>query len=228
MKRLFVFIALLLFTSMNAQRKLQGTILDNPSNKPLEDVEVTVIGKKTVKTDKKGKFRIDVESPTDTILFQRKGYYSDMIEVGNAMKMKVLLSKVVKEEVVISDAYSNLSMRSNTAAVSVLDEKDFNKGAVNDIYQLLRGKIPGLRIEQNNASSTSEPTITIRGGGSFSGLYSPLIIVDGARGIPLSSIDPNEVKSVTLLKDGSAQAMYGMQAQGGVLLITTKSHRNKQ
>jgi iron complex outermembrane receptor protein len=173
------------------------------------------------KTDKKGKFKIKSINPADSMLFLADGYASANTVIGNAKSIKVILFPITKDEAV-DIGYGSQNSKTLTSSVTVLSSNDFNKVVAVDIYSYLRGKIPGLQIIKNSSSSLTRPQIMLRGTGSFSGTYEPLIVIDGIQNASIENLDPNDVASVTVLKDGSAQAIYGSQASGGVILIKTK------
>lgn len=227
MKNLIVlfFATLLVLTSVAsiAQKTVSGVIADTETNEPLKGVTIGIVGqKKTVSTNKKGKFKIKAYSPEDTIYFTKQGYYSEVIQVGDIKKMKVGLTKISDKSTIITDAYGMQRSSRGTSAVTVLSQEAFNKGINNDIYQFLRGKVPGLTIRHDPTDPNSEPFIMLRSAGNLSGNIQPMILVDGVPNSSLSTLDPADVADVTVLRDGSAQAIYGSQATGGVILIKTR------
>ncbi|MEY3421399.1 MAG: hypothetical protein RIR48_1691 [Bacteroidota bacterium] len=220
---LFTFLSFVTF----CQNKVSGYIIDAQSNKPIQNAKVLLVGKSTeeIPADKKGRFKINDADTKDTLMFYADGYTSASIEVGSAKKMKIMLFSQNRNEH-IDIGYGTQSAKSLTSSVTVLESSDFNRVLEADIYSYLRGKVPGLHIIQNASNPSNQPKIMLRGGGSLSGTYEPLIVIDGIQNASLSNLDPNDVASVTVLKDASAQAIYGTQANGGVLIIRTK--RTKQ
>lgn len=118
--------------------------------------------------------------------------------------------------------YGTVKSKEVTSAVASLKPKDFNKGNISDPAQLLQGKIAGVTISRPGSDPNGEFTIRLRGLSSLSSGVSPLIVVDGIPGVSLNLIDPNDIESIDVLKDGSAAAIYGTRASAGVVLITTK------
>ena len=100
--------------------------------------------------------------------------------------------------------------------------EDFNKGAVQDPTQLLQGKVAGLNIARPGGNPNNAFQIRLRGVGTAGANASPLIVIDGVPGGELQSVDPNDIASIDVLKDGSAAAIYGTRGAAGVILITTK------
>jgi len=232
MKNLLLLLLICVSTAVNAQWKLKGTIEDTKTGKPLTGVTVTrTSGEKSrsIETNKRGRFTIKIQDSTDVITFEKEGYYPETMLVKNAKKVKVGLTKRMKKdnEEVYTDSYGSLNTDRVTSAISILKTKDFNRGVSTDIYELLRGKVPGLMIRRNAANPNAEPSVMLRSSGTASRVIEPLILVDGVNNPSLSNVDPNDVESIQVLRDGSAAAMYGSTAAGGVIIITTKKGTDK-
>lgn len=206
-----------------SQSQISGQILDGRTNQPIKAAKVIVMKNEIIatQTKKDGKFKLKGVNPLDTILFMSDGYSSAETVVGNGKIFKVVLFSERKEKD-IDVGYGSQSAKSLTSSVTVLTANDFNKVLDVDIYSYLRGKVPGLHITQNASNPSDTPKIMLRGTGSLSGTYEPLIVIDGVQNASLQNLDPNDVASVTVLKDGSSQAIYGSQASGGVIIIKTK------
>jgi iron complex outermembrane receptor protein len=132
---------------------------------------------------------------------------------------------------VVVIGYGEVKKEDLTGAVAALGTKDFNKSVVNSPQDLLVGRVAGVQIISNSGAPGSGSTIRIRGGGSVGASNDPLIVIDGfpvdngeVKGMsnPLASIHPNDIESVSVLKDASATAIFGSRASNGVILITTK------
>ncbi len=124
--------------------------------------------------------------------------------------------------------YGHFGKNAITAAVSTIGVEDFNQGLISDPRLLIQGRIAGLQVYNRGGDPNLPGLIRIRGLSGFSN-RNPLIVVDGLPGASLQNLDPNDVASITVLKDGAAQAIYGIRASNGVLLIQTKdgSHAKK-
>ena len=209
--------------SLSAQWKLSGVIEDTQSGKNLKNVNISILGKDIeTTTNSRGKFKIKVEDSTDVVIFSKHGYYEERVVVNNAKQIKVGLTQLMYKGEQVEDSYGTSDGKASTSAVTVLKTEDFNQGVATDIYQLLRGKVPGLVIKHDPKNPNAKPFIMLRASSNFSSNIEPLIIVDGIQNVSLDSVDPNDVAGVSVLRDGSAQAMYGSQATGGVIIITTK------
>jgi TonB-dependent starch-binding outer membrane protein SusC len=223
----FKLLFLLCFMSCIAfgQSKITGQILEAESQKPIASAFVVLVGKnaKPTITDKKGQFKISNLQENDTLMFTANGYIPTMIAVGSAKKIKVILSPD-GNKTAVDVGYGTQNSNSITSSVVVVESKDFNNVVSSDIYTYLRGKVPGLNIDNRNPA---QPKISLRGSGNFSNYYEPLIVIDGVQNASLTTVDPNDVKSVTVLKDASASAIYGTQGNGGVIIIKTKGGKSE-
>ncbi|HLF51631.1 TonB-dependent receptor [Flavobacterium sp.] len=231
-KLLFLF--LLLPFSVLSQNIVSGIVLDKASGQPLPGVNVVVQGTTNgTSTDFDGKFQLMKLNKGDKILFSFIGFKNATVEYSNQTSINLSLEEDANqlEEVVVQVGYGTVKKKDATGAVTVLSAKDFNKGAIVSVDQLLAGKAAGVRITTTGGQPDAAPNIRIRGGASLSASNDPLIIIDGVpisnenpAGVsnPFSLINPNDVESFSILKDASATAIYGVRASNGVIIITTK------
>ena len=214
------------------QKTVTGTVIDE-TGEPLIGATVKVVGKSIgAITDFDGHYSLTVPADTKQLSFSYVGYKdyiaditSDVINV--TMKPN---SKVLDEVVVIG--YGVRKKDDLTGSVSSVGEKDFNKGVISSPEELVNGKIAGVQIVNGGGSPTSGATIRVRGGASLNASNDPLIVIDGVpmevggsvsgSGNFLSLINPNDIESMTILKDASSTAIYGSRASNGVIIITTK------
>ncbi|HLT51278.1 MAG TPA: SusC/RagA family TonB-linked outer membrane protein [Arenibacter sp.] len=224
----FLFFPLIFF----AQQTVKGKITDKASDTPLLGVNVLVKG--TVKgtiSDFDGNYVIDQVNDGDILVFTSIGYHSIEVAVTSANINVEMTESVEALEEVVLIGYGTAKKSDLTGSVDVLSSKDFNEGAVVSADQLLTGKMAGLRITSSGGQPDAAPNIRIRGGSSLSANNNPLIVIDGIPidntnpagvGNPLSLINPNDIESVSVLKDASATAIYGSRASNGVIIIATK------
>ena len=213
-------------------RIVTGTVLDEASQ-PLFGVTVLVpatnIG---TSTDIDGNFSIKVPKSATALEFSYIGYSKISVPIGDG-KMSVQMnpdSQVMDEVVVIG--YGTQKKDDLTGSITSIGEKDFNEGLISSPEQLINGKVAGVQIVSSGGSPTSGSTIRIRGGASLNASNDPLIVLDGVpmevggsvsgSGNFLSLINPNDIESMTILKDASSTAIYGSRASNGVIIITTK------
>lgn len=209
---------------------VRGTIT-GPNGETLPAVTVGVKNtQKGVIANADGQYQINV-SPGETLTFSFVGYITYEVVVQNQNTINVTLqedTQLLGEVVVIG--YGTTSVKDATGSITAVTEEDFNKGNIVTPENLLNGRVAGLTINTGGAPGSGS-TIRIRGGASLGASNDPLIVVDGlpidnnsvggSRSI-LSTINPNDIASFTVLKDASATAIYGSRASNGVIIITTK------
>lgn len=216
-----------------AQNTLKGVVLDGSSSQPLPGVNILVAGTTNgTTTDFDGNFTLTNIKKGDKIVFSYIGFKDETLTYENQTTVTITLQEnqqELKDVVVIG--YGTVKKKDATGSVSTITSKDFNKGTVVTAENLLNGKIAGVSINTGGGAPGSGAEIRIRGGSSLLASNDPLIVIDGLpisnSGVSgstsvLSSINPNDIESFTVLKDASATAIYGSRASNGVILITTK------
>jgi TonB-linked SusC/RagA family outer membrane protein len=203
-------------------RTIKGSVVDNNSE-PLSGATVhlkdTNVG---VVTGSDGQYSIVIPAETKTakLVFSYVGYITKEVEAGSKSQIDVVLNEdamVIDEVVVVG--YGTQKKATLTGAISVIDNKDIITTKSYNIQNSLTGKIAGVKVvEGSSEPGTFETSFSIRGQGE------PLVIIDGVPRDNMTRLDPNEVESISILKDASA-AIYGTRAANGVVLITTKQGR---
>ncbi|AFK01572.1 TonB-dependent receptor plug [Emticicia oligotrophica DSM 17448] len=206
---------------------ITGKVSDAEKGEALPGVSITIKGtSRGATTDAKGDFSIKVPSKTSILVFSFLGYETQEIVVGNQTSIIVGMNSDAKslEEVVVV-GYGTQKKVNLTGAVSTIDSKVIENRPASNLANALQGTSPGLIITRSSGQPGSEGIgIQIRGASSANGSIEPLLIVDGVT-MPsntLQSLNPNDVESISVLKDAAAAAIYGAQAAGGVILVTTK------
>jgi TonB-linked SusC/RagA family outer membrane protein len=175
-------------------------------------------------TDMSGSYSINVPNDQATLVISSIGFKSQEVAVGSRTKIDVVLATDAKalDEVVIV-AYGTQSKRNVTGAVQTINADELKDQPVGQITQKLQGKLAGVQITQNTGIPGQGMTVRVRGSASISAGSDPLYVVDG---FPLqgniSNINPDEIETITVLKDASSTSLYGSRAANGVVLITTK------
>ncbi len=218
--------------AMAQQSVFSGKVTDSSSGEALPGVSIVVKGTTNgTISNFDGNFTLSVNRG-DVIQFSFIGYETQEIAAQGQQALRVALvvdTEQLDEVVVIG--YGTVKKSDATGAVSTVSSKDFNKGGITSPQDLLVGKSAGTVITSAGGAPGSGATIRIRGGSSMSASNDPLIVIDGFpvsnSGIsglanPLSTINPNDIETFTVLKDASATAIYGSRASNGVILITTK------
>ena len=219
-KTMFFVFFLLCSTVMLAQNKVSGTVLD-ATGEPLIGVSVLETGTNNgVVTDFNGDFTLTVKQGAK-LTFSYVGYTSKTLAAANGMKVTLEEDNKVLNEVVVV-GYGTMRRKDVTSSITTVKAEDLNRGVFTDPGQMLQGKVPGLVI-----SSTADPnggaTITLRGASTLrSGAMSPYYVIDGIPGVDPSTVAPDDIESIDVLRDATATAIYGSKAANGVIIITTK------
>lgn len=225
LKLLFLTLMLLIgIPYMRAElASVTGTVTDT-AGEPLIGVTVTVPGTATgVSTDIDGKYTIRVDSE-GKLRFSYVGYQTVEETVGgrNVIDIKMKEDSEALNEVVVI-GYGTMDKKELTSAISHIGEKDFLSVSSLDPSMMIQGKVPGVSITNTGAGDpNNQASIQIRGVSSRSAGLGPLIVIDGVPGGNLTNINPNDIASFDILKDGAASAIYGTRGSNGVILVTTK------
>lgn len=231
----FVLLATLwvgLTNEISAQNvSVTGTVLDE-KGEPIPGASVTVKGtQQGTLTNVDGTYLVEAAS-TGTLVFSFVGYLKEEIAIGNRTKVNVTLKVDTKalDEVVVVGYGTQRKIETTGSIVSVKSSELLQTPVVN-IAQGLQARVAGVQITQNSGAPGGNVSVRIRGTNSLNSSSEPLYVIDGIQisnggGItdisPLSTINPNDIESLEVLKDASATAIYGARAANGVILITTK------
>ena len=221
---LAVIMAMLCVSQLSAQKiNVTGTVCDK-DGEPLIGASVIVVGAdKGVVTDIDGNFTI--LAPSDGKLqVSYIGYETQIVNIGGKNTINITLesSSSVLEEIVVV-GYGTMDKKELTSAISHVGEKDFLTISALDPAMMIQGKVPGVSITNTGAGDpNNQASIQIRGVSSRSAGLGPLIVIDGVPGGNLTNINPNDIASFDILKDGAASAIYGTRGSNGVILVTTK------
>ncbi|KAF2339471.1 TonB-dependent receptor [Flavobacterium tistrianum] len=211
----------------NEKETISGIVTDE-NGAPLPGASIIEEGtKNSVVTDFDGKFKFTVESSSSVILVSFVGYKTKRVPVGNGVLNIQLEPDATNLQEVVLVGYGSLSKKDVTGAVSTINAKDMNQGAIVNPLQLISGKAAGVNINQIGSEPGSGPSVRIRGVSSLIGGSDPLVVVDGIQGNLdlLNSIPPTEIESIDILKDASATAVYGSRGAAGVIIVRTKTNK---
>jgi len=208
--------------SSSSGKKISGKVTDVTSD-VLPGVSVLIKGgtQGTI-TDVNGYYEINNVAKGATLVFSSIGMDPVSVEVGDQEVINVTLKESTTGlgEVVVV-AFGTQQKYTMTSAVTQIDNSAFKNRPVTDPVAGLQGQVAGVNVTQSDGTPGAAATINIRGVGSLQSGTSPLVIVDGVPGT-MTYIDPNDIESISVLKDASASAMYGSRAANGVILVTTK------
>ena len=206
---------------------VSGKVLDD-NNKPLPGVTVSIAGTTTgTLTDANGLYKLNIPDAyaNRTLTFSFIGFTKQDVAIAGKTEINVTLkadNNSLNEVVVVG--YGTQKRINVTGAVGTIGSKSIENKPVLNTYQALQGESPNLIIQQSNLNPGSDVTVNIRGTGTL-GDNTPLVVIDGVIGGNLNTLNPNDIASVSVLKDAGSAAIYGSRAANGVLLVTTKSGR---
>jgi TonB-dependent starch-binding outer membrane protein SusC len=209
--------------AIGQQRTVKGKVTSE-SEGPLPGVNIVLQGTtQGTMTDGDGNYTINVPGPESILIFSFISYKSQSVVVGNQMQVDVSLEPSVSTltEVVVT-GYGTQRKKEITSSIANVKADEFNKGNISTPEQLLVGKVSGLSINKPGSDPNGTYDIRLRGLSTVGANTQPLVVIDGIIGGSLANVDPNDIESMSVLKDGSAAAIYGSRGSSGVILVTTK------
>ena len=227
-KIVLTFLVTILFIGVWAQNKnLTGTVTDE-SGAALQGVSIILKGNaKGTQTNKEGKFVISIPGTNAVLTISYIGYKSitKSINGSDAIVIKLEKENANLDDVVVI-GYQSIKRKDLLASVASVGAKDLKDIPINSAAEALNGRLAGVTATTAEGSPDAAIRIRVRGGMSITGDNSPLYIVDGVQvENGLSSISPQDIQSIDVLKDAAATAIYGARGGNGVILITTKGGR---
>ncbi|MBD0823970.1 SusC/RagA family TonB-linked outer membrane protein [Aestuariibaculum marinum] len=220
---LFVLLMSFAFTMYAQEKQVSGTITDANDGVPLPGASVSVKGtSKGVSSDFDGNFTISV-GENDMLVISYVGYVSQEIPVAGKQSISVQLQsdQSALDEVVVV-AYGTQTRESVTSSITTVKSEELTDLTVSSPSAMLQGKAAGVQVSASGGSPGSNPQILIRGMASLNGNVEPLWVVDGViqHGTPV--VNPNDIETMSVLKDASATSLYGSRGANGVIIVTTK------
>ncbi|SNY99518.1 TonB-linked outer membrane protein, SusC/RagA family [Flagellimonas pacifica] len=226
MYRLIICLSLLLSTISiaSAQQIVNGSIVSKSDAQPLPGVSIVVKGTNNgTTTDFDGNFSIN--APSDGVLvFSYIGFLSQEVNINGESNLQISMEEdVAKLDEVVVVGYGTQKKSDITGAVASVKVDELQSIPLARADEVLQGQVAGVQVNNNDASPNASVSIRIRGVSSINGGSDPLIIIDGVQGANMGDVHPNDIKSMEVLKDASATAIYGSRGASGVILITTKT-----
>jgi TonB-dependent starch-binding outer membrane protein SusC len=240
--------ALLVFTnvSMAQTRTVKGKVTDSKGD-GVPSATITVKGTSTsTSSAADGTFSLSVPSGSRTLVISSVGFDTKEVSVSDNITVTLDAKNAALNEVVVV-GYGTRKVKDATGSVANITPKDFNKGQISTPEQLFQGRTPGVTVTPSSGEPGAAATINIRGTSAIRGNQQPLYIVDGvpldgggttgssagAEGgttpkNPLLFINPNDIESISILKDASSAAIYGARGANGVIIITTKNGKGSK
>lgn len=223
MKKIFTLLFLVLSVSLFAQQQVSGVVVDG-NGEPVIGASVQAKGttQGTI-SDYDGKFEMNVPESVKTLVISFVGMATQEVAAGKNLKIVMTENTEVIQEIVVT-GYGNVAKGAYAGSAQAVKAEDIEKKNPSDITKALSGEVAGVQVVTSSGQPGTVAGIRIRGIGSISANDAPLYVVDG---IPLdagsiSSIDPGDIASTTILKDATATSLYGSRGANGVVLITTK------
>ena len=207
---------------------VRGTVTDR-QGEPIAGANVVIPGtQQGTMTDIDGRFSLEVPSLRTSLRVSFIGYMPQEVTPDARGTVKVVLeedSELLDDVVVVG--YGTMKTADITSAVASVKSEDFTNGKISDAAELIKGKVAGLSIVKSSGDPNATSSIMLRGITTIHGDVTPLVLVDGIEG-SLSTVAPENIASIDVLKDASAAAIYGTRGANGVIIITTKTGRRDQ
>ena len=212
---------------LNAQQTInvKGIITDT-DNLPVMGASVFVEGtSQGVISGFDGDFEIEVEE-NSILTISYLGYITQNVVIAQETELPLTIvllqdSATLDEVIVVSVGYGTMRKSDLTGAISTVSSDELREGVITSTEQVLQGKVAGLSVVQPSGDPAAGSVIRLRGGTSLTASNNPLIVVDGIPGVDINTVQPSEIKSIDVLKDASAAAIYGSRGANGVIIITT-------
>ena len=234
MKRILTLLGIILAFSLSLSAQggyqVKGTVVD--ATGPVIRATVMEAGTSNgVSTDIDGNYVLNVSSANASVQFSCVGYVSQSFKASQVPARVTLAEDAQMLQDVVVIGYGTVKKTDMTGSVTTVKADEINKGVISTPADMLRGKSAGVVVTSGSGQPGSGATIRIRGGSSLKANNNPLVVIDGlpvsdesitGMSDPLSTINPDDIESFSVLKDASATAIYGSRASNGVIVITTK------
>ncbi len=221
---LFLLSVLFLCGPVAAQLSVGGRVTDE-ANVPIGGATVSVRGTSTrTISDDAGNFTLRDVQPGTLLVVTAVGYAPQELPIPSNGILHIVLrqQETLLDEIVVV-GYGSMEKSKITSAITNVKAEEFNLGNINNPAQLLQGKVAGLSIVVPQGNPNGEFNIRLRGLSTLGANTQPLVIIDGVIGADLNSVDPSDIATMDVLKDGGAAAIYGTRGSSGVIIITTKA-----
>jgi TonB-linked SusC/RagA family outer membrane protein len=242
MKRVLIFALAALFCQTTiAQTKITGTVTSSQDGTPVQSAIIIVKGNNSqfTTTDNDGKFVLNNVAGDAVLVVNSQGFVTQEVSLDNRTTVNIILASETKQlDEVMVVAYGTSTKGTFTGSASVVSSDKLKDIPITSFESALAGKVPGMQITGNSAQAGSAVNVRIRGTGSMNATNEPLYVIDGIPAISgdqsqlggfifttsnvMSTLNPNDIESITVLKDAAASALYGSRAANGVVVITTK------
>lgn len=221
---------LAIISGMAMAKTVKGVVLEKGTDEPVIGASVLVKGSQIgSSTNIDGEFSINAPETAKQLVVSYVGMNTETVDITEGIMKIYLTSSAQNLDEVIVVAYGAQKKSSITGAISQVKSEDLAKRPVSSAVAALEGSTSGVSVASSYGSPGSEPTIRIRGIGTVNGSSSPLYVIDGVPfGGNISDINPEDIESMSVLKDAASAALYGNRASNGVILITTKKAKSER
>lgn len=232
MKKKFLVFIIVVLSSLqyvNAQKQFTGTVTDANTNKPLVGASIVLQGTSNgTNTNTEGKFNLTIPVNVKAIIVSYVGYVAQTISIDGINQVNVLLSELKELDEVVVVGYTSQRKQDLTGAIAVVDISAVKNNSSGNTMQALQGRVAGLFIEKDGSPNGGTNRILIRGANTL-GNNNPLYVIDGiptTRPEIFQMLNPANIANIQVLKDASAESIYGARASNGVIIVTTKNGGN--
>lgn len=225
-KQLLLFCSIMFISTVTAlaQQTVKGTVLDESGSTIIGATVMVKGGTNGTVTDFDGKYVLSNVNSNDVLQFSFIGFETQEIKVNGRSVINVTMSESQQllEEVVVV-GYGSLSRKELSSSIVQVNKEQFQQGSMNNAMEMLTGKVAGLNVATTApADPNGSSSLQIRGAASLTAGNDPLVVIDGVAGGDIRTLAPQEIESITVLKDAASAAIYGTRGANGVILITTK------
>jgi len=232
--------AILVVTQVAAQNKtIRGRVTED-SKKPLSNASIIVKGTNVAsKTNEEGYYSITIPANGKVLKFSSLNFEDQEVNIGSKSEINVILANTVSElQQVIVTGYGTTKKATNTGSIAIVKAADIENLPFSSVDKALQGKVAGLQSVASSGQPGASQAILIRGASSITASNAPLWVVDGVpinagdasrlqtTGNLLSTLNPNDIESISVLKDAASQSIYGSRAANGVIVVTTKKGKS--
>ncbi len=219
-------LVMLFFATLVSAQTVRGVVTDADTGDALIGANVSVQGFTVgTITDIDGSYSLAIPDGGEVLVFSYAGFTDQSVAIAGQTTIDVSLASGELLDEIVVVGYGTQKTKEVTSAVTSIKAKDFNAGNVTSAAGLLQGKVAGLTISRSGGDPNGSVGIRLRGLSTIGAQAEPLVVIDGVPGGSLSNIDPMDIESIDVLKDGSAAAIYGTRGSSGVILVTTKKGR---
>jgi TonB-linked SusC/RagA family outer membrane protein len=232
--------AILVVTQVAAQNKtIKGRVTED-GKKPLSNASIIVKGTTVAsKTNEEGFYSITIPANGKVLKFSSLNFEDQEVNIGSKSEINVILVNTVSDlQQVIVTGYGTTKKATNTGSIATVKAADIENLPFSSVDKALQGKVAGLQSVASSGQPGASQAILIRGASSITASNSPLWVVDGVpinagdasrlqtTGNLLSTLNPNDIESISVLKDAASQSIYGSRAANGVIVVTTKKGKS--